>query len=183
MKRYVNRAADERGFTLIELIASLTLLSVVLGVIYGSITFGINAYNKISIENSLRDEGDLIMSSIMTELYTFGPDELEQLDAGGTKVVLRLNEEREKVEHQVYIARNTENKGALFIGDANVRREIPVQAEVVPVSAEEPGGSSIKLSCPQGNACSSGLLEIRLLLRHMYGDEPMELELVSKFGF
>ncbi|CAM4423226.1 prepilin-type N-terminal cleavage/methylation domain-containing protein [Paenibacillus tarimensis] len=182
MKRFVNRAADERGFTLIELIASLTLLSVVLGVIYGSITFGINAYNKISIENSLRDEGDLIMSSIMTELYTFGPDELEQLDGSGTKIALRLNG-NPGVEHQLYIAPNGENRGALFIEEAVGRREIPVQAEVVPVSAEEPRGSSIKLSCPAGDACSSGLLEVRLLLRHMHGNEPMELELVSKFGF
>ncbi|MBB3108735.1 prepilin-type N-terminal cleavage/methylation domain-containing protein [Paenibacillus phyllosphaerae] len=93
MRKFVKRwrrhsgSASEKGFTLVELIASLTLLSVVLGVIYSSITFGLNTYNKVRIENSLRDEGDLIMSSIITQLYALGPEKIVQSDNGSRQSI------------------------------------------------------------------------------------------------
>ncbi|KAI7263182.1 hypothetical protein KC345_g9205 [Hortaea werneckii] len=72
----------ENGFTLIELIAAISLFAIVAGII-GSVTmFGFQSYHKITVENKLRDEADLVMSSIITELYTYGPEEIQNTDSG-----------------------------------------------------------------------------------------------------
>ena len=82
MRRFAKLLKRDDGYSLIELIAALSLLTIVMGVIYSTITFGVNAYHRVQIQNSLRDEGDLAMSSMMTKLYTYGPDKLVQTSDG-----------------------------------------------------------------------------------------------------
>lgn len=73
MKRFADRLRREEGLTLIELIAALSLFSLVAGLIYGVMMFGIQSYERVTMENTLRDESDLLMSAIITEIYTFAP--------------------------------------------------------------------------------------------------------------
>ncbi|SFT29438.1 type II secretion system protein J [Paenibacillus sp. BC26] len=198
MNRFVNSLRKrltgkdaEGGYTLVELIASLTLLSVVLGVIYSSITFGMNTYNKVRVENSLRDEGDLIMSSIITELYRVGPSRISQSDASlSQSITLTLPEisSEDPIEtgddplrEVISIKPNTSNKSALFIGN----REVVIDSEIVPKSTPTDNeSSSITLKCVSGQTgCSSGMIEINLKLRQEYGDRNFDLKLESRFGF
>ncbi|WP_308637913.1 PulJ/GspJ family protein [Paenibacillus silvisoli] len=186
MNRFVNllrrRSTDrnaEGGYTLIELIASLTLLSVVMGVIYASITFGLNTYNKVRIENSLRDEGDLLMSSIITELYRVGPSRITQSDASGLNQSIRLTlpkiaEGDTGGTEDIEIRANDSAKSALYIGG----HEIAIESEVVK------NDSSITVSCSnKQTGCSSGMIEINLQLLQTYGGNNHTLKLQSRFGF
>ncbi|MDG0790658.1 hypothetical protein OMP38_07160 [Cohnella ginsengisoli] len=68
--------------TLIELIASISIMSMALLAIYGVIHFGFNTYHKVTIENSLRDEGDLIMSTVISQLYDKGATSVTQSASG-----------------------------------------------------------------------------------------------------
>lgn len=180
----------ERGLTLVELIATVTLLPVVLGVIYASITFGVGAYHKVRIENALRDEGDLIMSSIISELYRTGPERIIQWQTSDHAIKLVLpkvdNEggtEDVIADDYIVIQPNKSGKSALFIGSLadiqNKTTETDIESEIV-----EP--SSLKLVCSGSlvdDGCSSGLLEIKLKLRQSYGGRDYDLDLESKFGF
>lgn len=197
MRAFVNRlrdrARDERGLTLIELIASLTLLSVVMGIIYSSITFGMSAYNKIRIENSLRDEGDLIMSSIISKLYTYGPDQISQSKADTYRQRITLQLAGVEPEMIQFNFSDDSAKNALFFttkskdGTSTLKNdEVKLDSELV-VNQDQNwrSGSYIRLVCSDSskNACSSGLIEIQLKLRQVYANENHDLVLESKFGF
>lgn len=78
MRKYVECLKSQQGFTLIELIAAITIFSMVVGIISMVTMFGFRSYHKITIENSLRDEADIIMSSIINELYIFAPERVER---------------------------------------------------------------------------------------------------------
>ncbi|MFC4103337.1 prepilin-type N-terminal cleavage/methylation domain-containing protein [Paenibacillus xanthanilyticus] len=196
MRAFVNRlrerARDERGLTLIELIASLTLLSVVMGIIYSSITFGMSAYNKIRIENSLRDEGDLIMSSIISKLYTYGPDSIAQSKSDAYRQRITLKLAGMESEEIVFDYSDESAKNALFFkrknddGVVTNSDEVELDSELVVQSdADWQEGSYIRLVCSDTSksSCSSGLIEIQLKLRQMYANENHDLVLESKFGF
>lgn len=182
----------ERGFSLVELIASLTLISVVLSVVYASITFGMNTFNKVRIENSLRDEGDIIMSSIITKLYQYGPDEIEQSysDTLKQQVMLKLivngvTTDKEPIE----IKTDANGKGLLYLdGDKLDLASTIVVADDGTNQAGHSGTTApksyIKLICRDNYAaCSSGLIEIRLSLAQTYGGKTFDMDLVSRFGF
>ena len=99
MRRFAKLLQRDDGYSLIELIAALSLLTIVMGVIYSTITFGVNAYHRVQIQNSLRDEGDLAMSSMMTKLYTYGPDKLVQT-SDGIQLLSGLAEQKTEMKIQ-----------------------------------------------------------------------------------
>ncbi len=187
MKRFVDRLRKEDGgFTLIELIAALSLLSVVLGVIYATITFGTSSYERVKIQNSLRDEGDLAMTAIMTKLYAYGPDKLAQLDAGsGVRLIPAFAGTPAEV---IRIGKDANGVGTLFIGKNPDVLEETDSGEALDLTSsfvtEGEGSSSILLSCEDGGMeCASGLLKIRLRLLQSYGGRDYTLDLESRFGF
>ncbi|MFD1903650.1 PilW family protein [Paenibacillus rhizoplanae] len=95
MRRYVECLKSQQGFTLIELIAAITIFSMVVGIISMVTMFGFRSYHKITIENSLRDEADIIMSSIINELYIFAPERVERTNDG---ILLK----KEKKRYRLY---------------------------------------------------------------------------------
>lgn len=173
MKEFARRFKSEEGLTLIELIASLTLFAMVAGLISGVTMFGFRSYHKITIENALREEADLIMSSIITELYTFGPEQVRNT-VGGIELLKAGSPPRtiEVTEKEIVINRNatTPDSGS----------PIAVRSEL--------GDSSISATRTDGNACStnsvcdSGLIRINLVLAYE-GKEEDKMELLSQFGF
>ncbi|SFE97352.1 prepilin-type N-terminal cleavage/methylation domain-containing protein [Paenibacillus catalpae] len=174
MREFVKRwRKEEKGLTLVELIATMTLLSIAAGVIFSVITYGMNTYNRIETENALRDDADLLMSSIITELYSYGPD-IIAVDTNGIRLV-RDNGTREEL--RIFFENNQ-----LRIGDRTMdtRSDVEVLDQAVP----EPAASSIDLKCTtSATECSSGLIEIRLVLEQNHNGRDQQLTLESKFGF
>ncbi|MGU3473744.1 type II secretion system protein J [Paenibacillus sp. D51F] len=191
MKRFVDRLRrEDGGFTLIELIAALSLLSVVLGVIYATITFGMSSYERVKIQNSLRDEGDLAMTAIMTKLYAFGPAELSQLGSGsGVELIPALAVAGAPQQESIWIAKDNQGKGQLYMGKKAGSEEMEsVSGQSLALTSslvtEGEKASSIVLTCEgAGNKCASGLLTIRLRLQQTYGGRDYALDLESRFGF
>ncbi|MGF7049508.1 prepilin-type N-terminal cleavage/methylation domain-containing protein [Paenibacillus sp. DS2015] len=195
MRKFVKRYRDEEGLTLVELIATLALVSIMAGIISSTLIFGFRSYDKITIENSLREEADIVMSSIITELYTFVPDRIRpwndiDLDEG---IIL----ERDSVTSpsiKEWESIRIMDDGSIRIGKIN-RLESPtlvyeeeedssdntdprtmIQAEVKPESY-------VSLECRRLTSCESGLIKIKLVLSRSYDGREYDLAMESKFGF
>lgn len=175
MKKFVNAGKREHGFTLIELIAAISLFAIVAGII-GSVTmFGFKAYHKITVENNLRDEADLVMSSIITELYTYGPEEIRNTDSG----IMLQRSGSDPVRIQV-------DGSDIVIGEARVG---PGSTTALQLDSALTGSTiavtKVDENAPSPNALyESGLVRIQLVLKHEGGTSGEdELSVDSQFGF
>lgn len=74
MRHMVN---NEKGLTLVELLATLVIL-VFVGLIAYSVLFtGFRTYDRVKVETELRDEADLIMSQLIGELFVLKESQIE----------------------------------------------------------------------------------------------------------
>ncbi|MCM3750062.1 prepilin-type N-terminal cleavage/methylation domain-containing protein [Paenibacillus pasadenensis] len=182
MKRFVNRLRREEGYTLIELIAALSLLSVVMGVIYATVSFGMNAYERVQVQNELREDGDMVMSAIMARLYTVGPSRIEAVPEGADfdqGIRLFFKQPGRSAEQSEELALRTDESGTGYLESGGQRLEL--DSSLVLDGAD---GSAIRLTCAQGGQeCTSGLLSIRLRLLQTFGGQEYTLDVESKFGF
>ncbi|MEK5036012.1 prepilin-type N-terminal cleavage/methylation domain-containing protein [Paenibacillus sp. FSL R7-0302] len=175
MKRFANTAEREIGFTLIELIAAISLFAIVAGII-GSVTmFGFRSYHKITVENKLRDEADLVMSSIITQLYTYGPEEIQSTNSG----IMLLRSDRDPLRIQV-------DGNDIQIGDSRIG---PGSTSALHLDSAL-AGSAIAVTKVDENRSNlnalyeSGLVRIQLKLNYKGGaSEEDELHVDSQFGF
>ncbi|MBP2001571.1 prepilin-type N-terminal cleavage/methylation domain-containing protein [Paenibacillus shirakamiensis] len=204
MSGFVKRRMKEEGFTLIELIAVLSLFGLVLGLIYSVLMFGFKSYTQIHVENALRDEADIVMSSVITELYTFGPDRISspgkdsqtlilEKEVQGSGLATEVKKREIKLQHgAVYIRDLASTSGSLGSGagfnDPIEVGKVSIASTLIERDPSQSGihGSSLLLdSCESALPCSrrSGLLTIQLVLQQESGGKPYQLEVKSKFGF
>jgi prepilin-type N-terminal cleavage/methylation domain-containing protein len=179
MNRFVDRFRKEQGLTLLELIVALTLFAMIIGIISGLTMFGVRSYHKIKIENSLRDEADIIMSSIISELYTFAPDTVGNIP-DGNGILLTGSENGAAVIHKIAVM-----SGQLVIGGENA---VPVSNDTRTTVDSDLSRSKISFTssaeqCSRSVACDTGLIDINLVLVQGYGGREYTMELQSKFGF
>ncbi|GFZ88316.1 hypothetical protein GCM10008018_38090 [Paenibacillus marchantiophytorum] len=178
MKKFADLYKKEDGFSLIELIASLSILSLVMGSIYGVITFGFTSYNKVTVENSLRDEADILMSSVMTELYTFGPEYVSNIaNENGIELTRTAPLHNEIIpKKQIKI-----NQSALFIANSTASNGTGKIDHLKSILLD---GSSIQLDCGNASACRDGLIKVTLVLEQEDKKQiKHQLKLESRFGF
>ncbi|MEK3682295.1 MULTISPECIES: type II secretion system protein [unclassified Paenibacillus] len=182
MKKYVDRLKSQQGFTLIELIAAITLFSMIVGIISMVTMFGFRSYHKITIENSLRDEADIIMSSIINELYTFAPERVERTN---TNDGILLKKKKSDTDPSFEVVKIAFTQGKLVIG---TETEEPSNDSRTSVKSDLTG-SLISSATPDGrfctsaSPCGSGLIEITLQLAQEYDGRDYTMEMKSKFGF
>lgn len=175
MKKFAKAAERENAFTLIELIAAISLFAIVAGII-GSVTmFGFQSYHKITIENNLRDEADLVMSSIITQLYTYGPEEIQNTNSG--IMLLRSDSSPVRIE----VDGNDIIIGASRIGPgstAALHLDSALTGSTIAVT-------KIDETAPNPNALyESGLVRIQLVLDYKGGASKGDgLSVDSQFGF
>lgn len=179
MRRFANRLKNQQGFTLIEMIAALTIFSMVVGIISMVTMFGFRSYHKITIENSLREEADLIMSSIINELYVFGPTRVENTTSG-----LNLIKDSDGVISTRTIQFVKGGEGGIttltinsVINDPRTSIHSDLSGSTI-VSTNSNG-----TDCKANVSCRSGLVDIKLLLTQHYDGRTYDMEMVSKFGF
>jgi prepilin-type N-terminal cleavage/methylation domain-containing protein len=178
MRKFVKLLRREGGFSLVELIVALSLFTVAAGIISGITMLGLRSYHKISIENSLRDEGDLLMSSIITELYTFAPEKVTSaITQNGEETDSYITLERQDgMKSRIQIA-----NGVLTIANPDVIN--PPEDARTTIHSKLAEGSKIILECQNTVPCKSGLISIDLSLVQSYAGKDYPLELKSTFGF
>lgn len=198
MRKFVDLLRKEQGFTLIELIAALSLFSLVSALVYGVMTFGVQSYQRVTMENTLRDESDLLMSAIITEIYTFAPNTISSDEVNKTIFLRRDN-----------ISGGIDEVAIGISGGQLVINELPTTDSTSIPAAPDPAGSlttstsadtyntrtstdsmldpnsSMSLECSANSIhpCESGLLSIKLSLTLERGDTRRQLAVESKFGF
>lgn len=176
MKEFAKRIRiREQGFTLVELIAAVTVFAMIAGIISGLTTFGMRSYERISIQNELRDEADFIMSSIITKLYTYAPDKVQNTSNGNGIELIRSGVTQETIEvvgNQIIISGNGTGQGTN--SPLEVRSELG-DSEITAYTADG-------RKCTISSLCSSGTIEIKLVLKYE-GSNENKLELRSQFGY
>lgn len=69
MRHFVSLFNNERGITLVELLLAIVISTLVLGIAYGLLLMGMKTYEKVGIEQGLRDEADYVVAQIMQTFY------------------------------------------------------------------------------------------------------------------
>jgi prepilin-type N-terminal cleavage/methylation domain-containing protein len=59
---------DEKGMTLIELLAALLIFGMVASILYSFLIMGVSMYKRVSVESQMRNQGDALYSQIISEL-------------------------------------------------------------------------------------------------------------------
>jgi len=182
MKKFVNILRREQGLTLIELIAAMTIFTLVAGLVSAVIMFGIRTYNQVSVENTLRDEGDLLMSAVITEMYTFAADTV-------TATASEFDSNHNIIGSSIILVRDGAGGASeeITIEDEEmsiVKQDNSTAADTMTsISSRLAPGSSILLQCSNVGSCDSGLINIKLNLLKAYGGKDYTLTLESTFGF
>ncbi|WP_040207768.1 PilW family protein [Neobacillus jeddahensis] len=186
---------DEKGVTLIELLATITVLMIVLPVIYGVFSSGLKLYNKIQVEGQLRDDADYAVTMIMNTFYSYPFDEVK--DCGGNCLEL-VNKKETKVEqvpgqdfYQI-----EKDKELLSTETTSIQIKVVETNETSKASQQlEIDGKildgiyfehlEISYSCnKQGSIpgnCDDGMIQIDLQLNNDRLNKPFNL--TSRFGF
>lgn len=77
---------NEKGVTLVELLATVILISIVSALAYSIFFQGFNNQQRIKIETELRDEADLIMASFVRDLFILKQSEITLITPCGNTV-------------------------------------------------------------------------------------------------
>ncbi|WP_138495663.1 PulJ/GspJ family protein [Paenibacillus pinistramenti] len=191
MRKFADLLRREQGLTLVEMIAAITLLALVSGLVYAVMMFGLRSYHAVSTENTLRDEGDLLMSAVITELYTFAPETVTQTADG---ILLQrsgstsgVNEEEIRITNgKMSIGAPSGSSGSSGSSDSSGSSGNSSAAAAdlrTDITASLTADSGITLQCSNTGACDSGLIHIKLNLLKETGGKDFTLSLESRFGF
>jgi prepilin-type N-terminal cleavage/methylation domain-containing protein len=198
VKTFAKRLApNERGVTLIELLATITISSIALSVIYGVFITGLNLYNKIAIEGQLRDDADYVVSRIMNKLYSLPFDHIEYCPDSleGTCIALEndkyigidqynrlldINPEKDYVDENGNKV-STATKIQLVETETGFY-QFKIDGEILSTQSNFKG-STITFQCSkeQNGNCVSAMMDIDLSVQHPRTNKT--LRLASKFGW
>ena len=77
MKKLSSRLANNQGVTLVELLATIIIVSIVATLTYTILFQGYSNYQRVKVEAELRDEADLIMASLIKDMFTLKKSEVQ----------------------------------------------------------------------------------------------------------
>jgi prepilin-type N-terminal cleavage/methylation domain-containing protein len=189
MKRYVNNV---KGLSLVELLAAITISSLILASIYGVFFSGLNAYKRIHIENQLRSEADYIVATIMNKLYQLSPDGINMDKTTNTQIQF-LSDKQKVIDPSVGIVEE-EPKPTLET------LTVALQDSSIIVNGEQLHSERLKIVADKSefsyicakqeeNICRSGVVTITLTVQDRDHDNPDDLlyikpfTLKTEFGF
>ena len=188
---------DEKGITLIELLAVFTLLMIVLPVIYGVLTSGLKLYNKIQIEGQLRDDADYAVTMIMNTFYSYPFDEvkkcgnncIELVDNQYTKIQQVDKKSFYKVkQHEYRDPSSTTSKIIRFQKDADGNQVLEIDGKKFDdishfshVNMTYTCNDKQDHSQTVDEGCKAGMVKIELELNNSRLEKPFKL--TSQFGF
>ena len=190
---------DEKGITLIELLATLTISMIILPIIYGVFSSGIKLYNKIQVEGQLRDDADYAVTMVMNTFYSYPFDEVKGCGENCIELINNKETKVEKVPSQSFYTIKENNplnsettsikikfadnmvNGKKFqeieIGDKKVDTISNFNQSTISYSCNNTQKLS-QISCPGGK---DGMIYINLYLSNERLEKPFKLN--SQFGF
>lgn len=75
---FMKTLKNEKGLTLSELLAALTLTTLIGFIAYGILFNGYKTYDRVNVEAALRDEADLIMAELLNQLFLLKESEIDR---------------------------------------------------------------------------------------------------------
>lgn len=72
---------NEKGITLVEVLATLVIMSIIGTLAYSILFQGYNNYNRVKVETELRDEADLIMANYISDFYVMKKTEAKLVNS------------------------------------------------------------------------------------------------------
>ena len=190
---------DERGITLMELLATIVILSIVLPVIYGVFNSGLSLYNKIQIEGQLRDDADYAAAMILNSFNSIPFDNVQTCGENCIQLNNVTHTDLEKVETDnssfYSIEKNQKNTAEdtshhkIELVDKTLNKEkiksVAVDGNIIDGIGNF-AGSTFSLSCTQisdtnANLCEHGFIDIHFTIDQSRLKKPLALE--SQFGF
>ncbi|WP_027409478.1 type II secretion system protein J [Anoxybacteroides tepidamans] len=180
MKRYVN---NNKGLSLLELLAAVAISAFILASIYGVLLSGIKAYKQIGIENQLRSEADYVVATVMNQLYQFAPDGIDMTATTDQHLAFVNNkqkvinpsvgwvEEQETAKQTLDIELQND---ALFINGGKMSSD---QLQIIS------NQSKLSYSCVQkeGNMCYSGIVTFVLAVQDRDHAKPNDVLYIKPF--
>lgn len=155
------KITDERGVTLVELLAAILLTSIIGAVGYSLLFQGYATYDRVKGESELRDEADFIMAMFLNELYT-----------------LKLTEINEEKSTEKYICLEPctgEERNIIGFEEGNIiLRNQTISLENRNISLDQERSTIKKLE----SADSDGLYEITLFLKLNNTEHSLETKSV-----
>ncbi|MCP3762573.1 hypothetical protein NLX67_09240 [Domibacillus sp. A3M-37] len=207
MARLKARICDERGISLMEVLAVIAIMAIIAPVLTSTLVTGQKIFTKQTAETQFREDADYVTTRIMNEFYSTPFDEVTScLDGSCVTIINSMEAAFNEVENQnkdsdspdSYYDPIQEDKGAetetkkIFIEG----RQIKIQKsgtdndgtetlEVPSGFIENPDGKPIfRVTCTSETAsssCQSGTIELVFNLQNDRTVETMQLE--SRFGF
>ncbi|WAA08868.1 PulJ/GspJ family protein [Fervidibacillus albus] len=136
MNEQRKRLSSNKGLTLVELLATITILSIIGVLIYSVLFNGMKSYERTMEESKLRDEADYIMANLIDHFFSIKvSDVIELPDAnGGKNYVTILQNGEEKIfgfkNGDVYVSGEK-----LALLDSNV--QITDESTIIPMNESE----------------------------------------------
>ncbi|WAA12847.1 PulJ/GspJ family protein [Fervidibacillus halotolerans] len=136
MKRKSKHLHLEKGLTLVELLATITIFSIVGTIVYAVLFNGIHSYERTMEETKLRDEADYIMSNLIEQFFTLkASDVIEMPNLAKGQGYLKV---RDKGEEKIYGFK----EGTLYIDNEEVKLlnpdvQITDESTMIPMSETE----------------------------------------------
>lgn len=184
MKRFVIKGNAEAGLTLIELLLTIVISTICLGIIYAIFINGLNNYKVMNKEVQLRNEGDYILAMILNDMFEASPDEVVTLEPN-KKIEIKQTQNisvdpdgviiKENVNQQKFILKLENNN--IYINDQKLN------SDNIEVVWNDPLNDSSIVVKPIGNI---HVVELTLKLKYASADDNFRIEpLVQKstFGF
>ncbi|KZZ86116.1 PilW family protein [Bacillus sp. SJS] len=205
MKKTADKWNNDRGMTLIEVLAVLVISGIVITVFYNVFIMGIKTYEKTSVEVQLRDEADYVLSDLLDVVNQSKIDKAElcSSEQNGTPCLRFVQNKSIENKDGIFIEQNSSEittttfifgKEVKKIVDQNGNKETAILTQspyelLVPVKPEESANIfCIEKSTDGSGSCKSGLIEMSIQIQNVNFTEeknmtvkPMTLK--SQFGF
>lgn len=182
-----------------ELLATITILAIVLPVIYSVFNSGLSLYNKIQIEGQLRDDADYAISMMLNAFNSIPFDNVQTCGENCIQLNNVTHTDLEKVEKEnssfYSIQENKENaaedisrhKIALVNNTINNEKikSVAVDGNILDGIGNF-DGSTFSLTCSQksknnADLCEHGFIDVQFIIDQSRLKKPLALE--SQFGF
>ena len=150
MNRWIK---NERGLTLIELLAATALTAIIAIFAFSILMKGIQHYNTISTDTAFRDEADLLMSSLLKDLYTTKESQ-----------ITKTNFPEQNISNHFFEINKTGTK----LKTGFINKELHIQGKVIPVvnTAIQITENSRIDANPDGDGVYKITLELRMPLKN-----------------